>query len=64
MTALGLTATKDRRDDASAPALCRSYGMDFQSGGYYFQNSLSNDNFTFVEQFQGIPYIPAVRCFD
>ncbi|KAF2471864.1 uncharacterized protein BDR25DRAFT_303248 [Lindgomyces ingoldianus] len=32
---------------------CVSYGMDFQNGGSYFQNSLSNDNFTFVSQFGG-----------
>ncbi|ORY12816.1 hypothetical protein BCR34DRAFT_563053 [Clohesyomyces aquaticus] len=32
---------------------CVSFGMDFQNGGNYFQNSLSNDNFTFVSQFEG-----------
>lgn len=32
---------------------CQSYGMDFQNGGSYFQNTLSNDNFTFVSQFDG-----------
>ncbi|KAH7135741.1 hypothetical protein B0J11DRAFT_168855 [Dendryphion nanum] len=30
---------------------CLSFGMDFQNDGAYFQNSLSNDNFTFVSQF-------------
>ncbi|KAF2655214.1 hypothetical protein K491DRAFT_434841 [Lophiostoma macrostomum CBS 122681] len=32
---------------------CYSYGIDFQNGGSYFQNSLSNDNFTFVSQYSG-----------
>ncbi|KAF2137676.1 uncharacterized protein K452DRAFT_301847 [Aplosporella prunicola CBS 121167] len=32
---------------------CRSYGMDFQNGQSYFQNSLSTDPFTFVQQFEG-----------
>ncbi|KAF1952505.1 hypothetical protein CC80DRAFT_381895, partial [Byssothecium circinans] len=32
---------------------CESFGMDFQNKGSYFQNSLSNENFTFVSQFDG-----------
>ncbi|KAF2739762.1 hypothetical protein EJ04DRAFT_559663 [Polyplosphaeria fusca] len=32
---------------------CYSYGIDFQSGGYYFQNINSQENFTLVEQFDG-----------
>lgn len=32
---------------------CISFGVDFQSDGSYFQNSLSSDAFTFVSQFQG-----------
>lgn len=32
---------------------CQSFGVDFQDGGSYFQNSLSKDNFTFVSQFEG-----------
>lgn len=32
---------------------CVSFGVDFQDGGFYFQNSLSNDPFTFVSTFQG-----------
>ncbi|KAF2020698.1 hypothetical protein BU24DRAFT_445873 [Aaosphaeria arxii CBS 175.79] len=31
--------------------ICRSFGMDFQHRGSYFQNSLSSDSFTFVSQF-------------
>ncbi|KAF2786928.1 hypothetical protein K505DRAFT_199486, partial [Melanomma pulvis-pyrius CBS 109.77] len=30
---------------------CLSYGMDFQNGQSYFQNSLSSESFTFVTQF-------------
>ncbi|CAI6316645.1 unnamed protein product [Periconia digitata] len=47
--ALGLAAMSAR----TVLADCLSYGMDFQNGGSYFQNSLSNDNFTFVSQFDG-----------
>ena len=32
---------------------CQSFGIDFQDGGTYFQNSLSNTPFTFVETFEG-----------
>lgn len=32
---------------------CVSYGVDFQDGGVYFQNSLSTDPFTFVSQYEG-----------
>ncbi|KAF2874550.1 hypothetical protein BDV95DRAFT_617019 [Massariosphaeria phaeospora] len=32
---------------------CVSYGMDFQNGGSYFQNSLSSEGFSFVTQFDG-----------
>lgn len=32
---------------------CQSFGVDFQDGGSYFQNSLSTDPFTFVEEFEG-----------
>ncbi|KAJ4295298.1 hypothetical protein N0V90_007309 [Kalmusia sp. IMI 367209] len=51
-TAFGLATLKGRRDVEPGVAECHSYGMDFQSNGYYFQNSLSNDYFTFVEQFE------------
>lgn len=50
LTALASTTLKSRQDNGT----CHSYGMDFQSGGSYFQNSLSNDSFTFVEQFEGM----------
>ena len=32
---------------------CQSFGVDFQSGGSYFQNSLSTDPFTAVQEFEG-----------
>lgn len=32
---------------------CFSYGVDFLSGGSYFQNSLSTDPFTAVQEFEG-----------
>ncbi|KAF2493425.1 hypothetical protein BU16DRAFT_465305 [Lophium mytilinum] len=38
----------------SAMADCESFGMDFQDGGSYFQNSLSSDPFTFVSQFEAL----------
>lgn len=36
---------------------CESFGMDFQDGGSYFQNSLSTDPFTSVSQFEGMVYV-------
>jgi hypothetical protein len=47
----GLLAFGSRMAMADETEMCVSYGMDFQDGGSYFQNSLSNDNFTFVSQF-------------
>jgi len=40
---------------ASCPAAgtCQSYGIDFASGGTYFQNSLSTDPFTAIQEFAG-----------
>ncbi|KAK3117525.1 hypothetical protein LTR53_001042 [Teratosphaeriaceae sp. CCFEE 6253] len=32
---------------------CDSYGLDFQNGGSYFQNSLSSDLFTALQEFEG-----------
>ncbi|KAK3116912.1 hypothetical protein LTR53_002208 [Teratosphaeriaceae sp. CCFEE 6253] len=32
---------------------CDSYGLDFQNGGSYFQNSLSSDPFTALQEFEG-----------
>ena len=39
---------------AKVLADCEVYGMDFQNGGSYFQNSLSTDPFTFVQEFEGL----------
>ncbi|TKA65208.1 hypothetical protein B0A55_09011 [Friedmanniomyces simplex] len=33
--------------------VCESYGDDFQNGGSYFQNSLSSDPFTALQEFEG-----------
>lgn len=32
---------------------CKSYGIDFQDKGAYFQNRNSSDPFTFVSEFEG-----------
>jgi hypothetical protein len=32
---------------------CQSYGVDFQDGGSYFQNSLSNEDFNATQEFEG-----------
>jgi hypothetical protein len=49
-SALGLAVMGAR----SAMADCVSYGMDFQHGKTYFQNTDSADNFTFVSEFEGM----------
>lgn len=36
-----------------ARCVCESFGIDFQSGGTYFQNSLSTDPFTALQEFEG-----------
>jgi len=40
---------------------CESFGVDFQNGGSYFQNSLSTDPFTFVEEFDGMTLSPTLQ---
>lgn len=32
---------------------CKSFGVDYQDGGKYYQNIISNNPFTFVSIFQG-----------
>ncbi|OCL00380.1 uncharacterized protein K441DRAFT_533440 [Cenococcum geophilum 1.58] len=49
LCSLGLLALLARRSLAD----CNSFGMDFQNGGAYFQNSLSTEPFTFVSEFEG-----------
>ena len=49
MCRLGLLALLAQRSLAD----CESFGMDFQSGGTYFQNSNSPSPFTFVSEFEG-----------
>ena len=38
---------------ANPDATCSTYGIDFQNGHSYFQNTGSSDPFTFVSQFTG-----------
>ncbi|KAF2460475.1 hypothetical protein BDY21DRAFT_384088 [Lineolata rhizophorae] len=47
----GRTALLGVLGRAAMAQQCLSFGMDFQNGGSYFQNSLSDDPFTFVSQF-------------
>lgn len=46
-------SANDRRDDQDDVNPCRSYGIDFQDKGSYFQNISSTDPFTFVSTFEG-----------
>lgn len=39
---------------------CNSFGVDFQEGGTYFQNSLSTEDFTYVSRFEGWYYYQSV----
>lgn len=50
--ALGLYALQASAGAAPAYPTCESYGVDFQSGGTYFQNISSTDDFTFVSMFE------------
>ncbi|KAF2842067.1 hypothetical protein M501DRAFT_377879 [Patellaria atrata CBS 101060] len=40
---------------------CHAYGMDFQHGGSYFQNSLSSEPFTFAQQFDDCQNVDALN---
>jgi hypothetical protein len=42
---------------------CKSFGVDFQDGGSYFQNSLANQAFTFVSKFEGTNHNPTGLIF-
>jgi hypothetical protein len=44
---------QDQQDDPEYNNPCKSYGIDFQDGGSYFQNKSSSDDFTFVSTFEG-----------
>lgn len=58
--AFAQTATTEAESSASTQ-VCESYGIDFQSGGSYFQNASSTAPFTFVSVFEGILYNLAYR---
>lgn len=45
--------------NADSANSCQSYGVDFQSGGSYFQNNGSSDPFTALQQFQGCMNVTA-----
>ncbi|KAK5123449.1 hypothetical protein LTR85_002487 [Meristemomyces frigidus] len=46
-------ATRTLAQDCTGSNSCQSYGIDFVSGGTYFQNSLSTDPFTAMQEFSG-----------
>ncbi|GAM83351.1 hypothetical protein ANO11243_013380 [Dothideomycetidae sp. 11243] len=47
------SATATATAAAATTSNCESYGIDFQSGGTYFQNESSTSPFTFVSLFEG-----------
>ncbi|KAK5683853.1 hypothetical protein LTS10_003716 [Elasticomyces elasticus] len=42
-----------QRRQQDPDSTCSVFGIDFQGGGSYFINSASNENFTFVSEFEG-----------
>jgi hypothetical protein len=44
---------QDQQDSPEYDNPCKSFGIDFQDGGSYFQNQSSSDDFTFVSTFEG-----------
>lgn len=48
-----LAAAQDQQDDPGYDNPCKSYGIDFQDDGSYFQNKSSTDSFSFVSTFEG-----------
>lgn len=44
---------QEQHDDADYDNPCKSFGIDFQDKGKYFQNISSSDPFTFVSTFEG-----------
>ena len=51
--AIASAAAQDQHDDPGYDNPCKSYGIDFQDNGLYFQNKSSTDDFTFVSTFEG-----------
>ncbi|QDS75105.1 hypothetical protein FKW77_007220 [Venturia effusa] len=49
LLAIGLVAQYSFAQDNP----CKSFGVDFQDGGSYYQNSNSSDPFTFVSKYEG-----------
>jgi hypothetical protein len=50
---IGTASAQDQYDDPSYDNPCKSFGIDFQDKGSYFQNQSSSDDFTFVSTFEG-----------
>lgn len=48
-----MSLAQDQQDDPDYDNPCKSYGIDFQDKGAYFQNISSSDPFTFVSTFEG-----------
>jgi len=51
--AIGSCSAEDPVDSPEYDNPCKSYGIDFQDNGSYFQNVSSHDDFTFVSTFEG-----------
>lgn len=51
--AIASTAAQGQHDDPGYDNPCKSYGIDFQDDGSFFQNKSSTDDFTFVSTFEG-----------
>ncbi|KAI9654428.1 MAG: hypothetical protein M1831_005394 [Alyxoria varia] len=49
----GISLAQDYPDCPEPDKVCDSWGIDFMSDGTYFQDTNSQDPFTFVEQFTG-----------
>lgn len=49
----GTALAQDQEDSPEYDNPCKSYGIDFQDEGSYFQNKSSADPFTFVSTFEG-----------
>ncbi|KAM0716460.1 hypothetical protein Q7P37_007905 [Cladosporium fusiforme] len=49
----GVCLANDQEDDEHYNNPCKSYGIDFQDKGSYFQNISSTEPFTFVSTFEG-----------
>lgn len=51
--ALGLAVSVIAQDACPPPGTCQSFGDDFTSGGTFFQNTLSSEQFNATQEFEG-----------